>query len=357
MVTIADIARVCGVSKMTVSNVLNGRDSRVSASTKKRVLDAAAELNYQPSAAARSLSVARSEIISLVYYAAAEGDLGLSNPHDAMLLGEIERHVSAAGKHLMIHAATDAADTARRLRSWNVDGAVFLGVLADEVEQLRRHQDVPMVFIDAYTDGGISTVGIDDARGSYEATRLLLSAGHRAIAFAGPYAPSAGVINARYAGFARALEEAGLDADEMHVIANLTFADADAAAADIIAHPQGFTAAVVTADILAIGLIKAFARRGIRVPDDFSLVGFDDLPIAEMVTPSLTTVRQDIAEKARAAVELLTEQLDGSRDPRRIVLEPMLVERETVAAPRPRPASGDARRRSPRVHLRGADVA
>ncbi|MBT2484704.1 MULTISPECIES: LacI family DNA-binding transcriptional regulator [unclassified Microbacterium] len=334
MVTIADIARVCGVSKMTVSNVLNGRDDKVSATTKQRVLGAAAELQYQPSAAARSLSVSRSEIISLVYYAAADGDLGLSNPHDAMLLGEIERHLSAAGKHLMIHAATDASDTARRLRSWNVDGALFLGVLADEVEQLRRHQDVPMVFIDAYTDVEISTVGLDDAHGSYDATRHLLSAGHRSIAFVGPGATSAGVINARFTGFSRALTEAQIDVDDMRVLTNLTFADAEAAAAKLLASPQRFTAAVVTADILAIGLIKAFARRGIRVPDDFSLVGFDDLPIADMVTPSLTTVRQDIAEKARVAVDLLMEQLDGQSAPRRIILEPTLVQRESVAGPR-----------------------
>lgn len=336
MVTITDIARVCGVSKMTVSNVLNGRDGRVSAATRERVREAAAALNYRPSAAARSLSAARSEIISLVYYAAAEGDLGLSNPHDAMLLGEIERHVSAAGKHLMIHAATDAADTAGRLLSWNVDGAVFLGVLADEVELLRRDQDVPMVFIDAYTDAEVSTVGIDDARGSYEATRSLLAAGHRSIAFVGPDATSAGVIDSRFTGFKRALTEAGLDADEMRVIANLTFADADAAADDLLAHPRKFTAAVVTADILALGLIKAFARRGVQVPEDFSLVGFDDLPIADMVSPSLSTVRQDIAEKARAAVELLTDQLEGRREPRRIVLDPILVERESVAPPRER---------------------
>lgn len=333
MVTIADIARECGVSKMTVSNVLNGRDGRVSAATRDRVREAAASLNYQPSAAARSLSVSRSEIVALVYYAAAEGDLGLSNPHDAMLLGEIERHVSGAGKHLMIHAATDAADTARRLRSWNVDGAVFLGVLADEVEQLRSHQDVPMVFIDAYSDAGISTVGIDDARGSYDATRLLLDAGHRSIAFVGPGAASEGVINARFSGFTRAVVDAGLDPADARVIANLTFGDAEAAADDLLAHPRRFTAAVVTADILAVGLIKAFARRGIQVPSEFSLVGFDDLPIAEMVTPALSTVRQDIAEKARAAVELLMDQLDGRREPRRITLDPLLVNRESVGPP------------------------
>ncbi|WP_309104610.1 LacI family DNA-binding transcriptional regulator [Microbacterium sp.] len=333
MVTIADIARVCGVSKMTVSNVLNGHDDRVSATTKARVLSAADELNYQRSAAARSLSVARSEIISLVYYAAAEGDLGLSNPHDAMLLGEIERHISAAGKHLMIHAATDASDTARRLRSWNVDGALFLGVLADEVEQLRRHQDIPMVFIDAYGEAEISTVGPDDEQGGYEATRHLLAAGHRSIAFVGPGASSAGVINARHSGFTRALAEADVSDEGTRVIANLTFAGAESAADDLLSPRGRFTAAVVTADILAIGLIKAFARRSIRVPDDFSLVGFDDLPIAEMMIPSLTTVRQDIAEKARVAVELLMEQLDGQREPRRITLQPLLVERESVGEP------------------------
>jgi len=333
MVTIADIARVCGVSKMTVSNVLNGHDDRVSAKTKAKVLSAADDLNYQPSAAARSLSVARSEIISLVYYAAAEGDLGLSNPHDAMLLGEIERHISAAGKHLMIHAATDATDTARRLRSWNVDGAVFLGVLADEVEQLRLHQDIPMVFIDAHGEAEISTVGLDDEQGGYEATRHLLAAGHRAIAFVGPGATSAGVINARHSGFARALAEAGVADEGTRVLANLTFAGAEHAAAELLSPPGRFTAAVVTADILAVGLIKAFARRGISVPADFSLVGFDDLPIAEMMIPSLTTVRQDIAEKARVAVELLMEQLEGQREPRRITLRPSLVVRESVGGP------------------------
>lgn len=334
MVTIADIARECGVSKMTVSNVLNGHYQRVSAATKDRVLEAATQLDYQPSAAARSLSASRSGIISLVYYAAIDGDLGLSNPHDAMLLGEIERHISAAGKHLMVHAARDAADTARRLRSWNVEGAVFLGVLADEVEQLYRHQHVPMVFIDAYSDAEISTVGLDDEQGSYDATRHLIEAGHRSIAFVGPGATSAGVINSRFEGFTRALAEAGISREGKRVVGGLTFASALAAAEELLAHPQRFTAAVVTADILAIGLIKAFERRGVRVPDDFSLVGFDDLPVAEMAIPSLTTVRQDIAEKARVAVELLLEQLGGQSAPRSIVLEPLLVRRESVAVPR-----------------------
>lgn len=307
MPTLQDVAAAAGVTKMTVSNVLNGRDGKVSAATKARVLAAVAQLGYVPNAAARALTMNRTNLISFIY--PRQEDSSLTNAHDALFMGYLEEALRHAGYLLMIHAATDVLSAAKRLRAWNVAGVVLLGTFQDEVAELRATHDVPIVFLDNYSQSEqISTVTVADEEGGYLAGRHLVELGHTTLAFVGPASDTVGVVAARRKGFTRALGEAGLELAEPHIIHADTVFTAGLQAAAQLAD-SAVTGVFCTADIIAAGLLKGLWQRGCEVPKDISVVGFDDLPLAAQLLPELTTIRQDIAAKAAAVVELLGDQI------------------------------------------------
>ncbi|OJX97048.1 MAG: hypothetical protein BGO96_03095 [Micrococcales bacterium 73-15] len=342
MVSLMDVAKAAGVTKMTVSNVINGKAGRVSAATQARVLAVVAELGYEPNANARALSTARSEIIALVFLGDRdEGQSPLTNPHYADLLDEIERGVAARGKQLMVHFSNDVTTTVAAMRSWNVDGAILFGVNATQVLQLRTAHRAPMVFIDAYGEGLVVS-RLNDELGGRLAAERLIAAGHRRIGFLGPEtSDEPSVVSLRHAGYLAALAEHGIDDyDASRLLCEVNFGEARALAADLLADPRGFTAFVTTADVIAAGLIKGFADVGLRVPDDISLTGFDDTALAEMVTPAITTVHQDTAAKAGGAVDLLFDRMGGGESTLRVV-DPWIVDRESVAPPRVRVVRAD----------------
>ncbi|WP_454048914.1 LacI family DNA-binding transcriptional regulator [Cellulomonas sp. Marseille-Q8402] len=339
MATMRDVAQAAGVSPMTVSNVLNGRRARVSPATVSLVEEAIARLGYVPNGAARALSARSSGIVALVYRSDGGDGPALANPHDSVLVGEVERWVSRAGRHLMIHAAEDVVTTAGSLRTWNVDGAIVLGVLAHEVAELRRLSDVPMVLVDATGHDAIAAVGVDDVAGGRLAGAHLAGLGHRRMAFVGPDATIGGVVEDRYRGWRSALAEHDVPDEVVLRTTTSSFEAGLDAAARLLAAPELPTAVFCTADILAVGLLKGLLGAGVRVPEDVSVIGFDDLPECRHLTPALTTVRQDVRAKGRSAVELLTQVLgeDAAAAPataRRTTLPVELVERETVAPPR-----------------------
>lgn len=335
MVSLTDVAKAAGVTKMTVSNVINGKDGRVSAATQARVLAAIAELGYEPNANARALSTARSEIIALVFLGdRSEDQSPLTNPHYADLLDQIERGVAARGKQLMVHFSNDVATTVAAMRSWNVDGAILFGVNATQVLQLKTAHQAPMVFIDVYGQG-LTVSRLNDELGGRLATEHLIAAGHRRIGFLGPgTSDESSVIALRHAGYLAALAAHGIhDVDPARLACEVNFRQARELAPDLLADPRAFTAFVTTADVIAAGLIKGFADAGLRVPQDISLTGFDDTALAEMVTPGITAVHQDTAAKAQGAVDLLFDHLSGG-EATLIVIDPWLVVRESVAPPR-----------------------
>jgi len=340
MPTLQDVAREAGVSKMTVSNVLNGHRDRVSPATIARVMEVVGRLGYVPNATARSLSARRSNIIALAFPGRdVDGVVPLTNPHDSLFLSEVEWHITRAGLYLMAHSVTSVESTANSLRSWNVDGAIFLGTRADEVAALHTAYEAPMVFIDNHgTSPHISNVGIEDRLGGHLAGRRLIEAGHRRIGFVGPRFDEPGVVRERHAGFVQALAEAGLSLRPEHVVqCNAGFDAAVAATQQVLSAPQRPTAIFATADIIAAGLLKGFVRAGCPVPDQMSIIGFDDLEVGRHVSPEITTLHQDIPGKARAAVEVLLAQLarwPAVRSERR-VLGVTLIERESVGPPPP----------------------
>lgn len=342
MTTLRDIAEAAGVSVMTVSNVVNGRHGKVSPATVARVQELVRDLGYVPNASARALSGRASGIVALVYPDPDPSQPALANAHDATFVGEVQRQVSASGRFLMIHAARDVASTVADLRTWGVDGAIFLGTFGSEVDALRDRYDIPMVFVDNYSESGsVTTVRIDDARGGDLAARHLTAAGHTRVAFAGPETAVEGVVRRRLDGFLHGLREGGADVQPDLVLpCAMSFRAGHDLAGALLESPRRPTAVFATADVIAIGILKGLADRGLSAPHDLSVVGFDDLSEGEHRSPMLTTIRQDVPAKARASVDLLLaaaeEAAEAEGAPRggRVVLDVELVERETVGAPR-----------------------
>jgi LacI family transcriptional regulator len=336
-VTLKDIADEAGVSMMTVSNVVNGKRARVSPETIERIQRIVAERGYVPSASARSLAAKSSRLIGLLVPAADEDSLMIS-PHNVAIVGQIERELRKGGYHLLLRGIAQPAEVAEALQSWSLDGAVLLGFLDEEIDRLtpRAVGKVSLLAIDSYSANPLTTgVRSDDFTGALLAARHLISLGHREIVFAGPAFSSVGVVHQRYEGFREAFASEGLEWRERLVTVETTTHARGVELGRVLKdeHPSA-TAVFATADILAIGIMEGLAERGFSVPGDVSVLGFDDLDLSRYVTPRLTTIAQDIPQKAGIAVRQLLAAVEGKEhltDP--ITLDVRLIERESTGSP------------------------
>lgn len=333
MTTVRDIAAEAGVSAMTVSNVINGRTDKVSAATAERVRAIMARTGYVPNGPATALASRRSNIVALVH--AASGARRQPSPHDSLFVDEVERQLTSSGRFLMLRSADDVAVTAAELNSWRVDGAIVLGAFTSEAEEVQLKLGLPLVFVDNYsTSRRISRVGIDDFDGGLKAGRELIAAGHRRLALVAPGVDHPGVIRQRALGFKAAISEAGLDVDSLRLIDCAPFFDESVALGEALAlDPDRPTGLFATADIIAIGLVRGLSGAGVAVPSQASVIGFDDLPEARYVSPDLTTVRQDIPAKAKAAVAALLDLMAGKERVAEVRLPVELTRRGSVAPP------------------------
>ena len=334
MTTLKDIAQEAGVSMTTVSNVINGNLSRVSKESAKRIENIIKSRGYIPNASARSLAKNRANIIAIILRGDKDEN-ALANPHNAILVGTMIQEIQLHGYHTMINMMKGPEDITQSLRTWNVDGAVFLGMFDDEIEELYSVSDIPKVFIDSYSNiRQLSNIGIDDFKGGQLAARHLLSRGHRNIAFVSPPVLQTGVIHQRFAGFCCELEKHNVTFQKSHQFT----LESDVKPNKIIALGRSladkadkFSAAFVTSDQIASYLIQGMISAGIRVPEDISIVGFDNLALCQQMTPQLTTISQNLEEKATRAVEILFHRLDSDSAPAEsLVLDVSLVERNSV---------------------------
>ena len=312
MTSIRDVAAAAGVSRMTVSNVINGRHHKAAPATVARVLRVIEDLDYVPDAPARSLAGNRSRMVGMVIHHPDEARALLENPHDALLLGAVGRALATAGFSFIPAASHDVVGAARRLGSWRVDGLIVYGSVADEINDLQRTHPRPLVFLDNYSrDQNVPVVGMDDGDGGLQAGRHLIELGHRVIAYAGPLrAGSCGVVAHRFGGLQRAVEEAGVPGQLIPVEADHHPRSAGRAVEEILSHRAPATAIVASSDVLAAEILGALLDCGIAVPRDMSVVGFDDMPVAQWVRPQLTTVAQDVEAKATAAVDMVVRLID-----------------------------------------------
>ncbi|MEE0957583.1 MAG: LacI family DNA-binding transcriptional regulator [Ruminococcus sp.] len=314
--TIKQIAEKAGVSVASVSNVINGNFHKVSAQTRERIEKIIAESDYTPNAMARSLATQQSNIISLVIPNIGDYFTFNENPYYADLIAEIEKYVRGNNYCLMIRCIDRCRDIVPLLSSWNVDGALFAGVSAEEIREVRRNLRCPAVFIDSYCeDDGVACVGIDDYRGGYLSAQHLLNCGHRKIAFAAPRFGTEGVIWERFCGFRDACAEQGvtLEKDDIFEVDAIE-SNSIIAGNDIALSPKRFTAVGVMSDVSACGIVSGLRQCGRRVPEDISVIGFDNLSICNFCTPKLTTISQDIEMKAHKAGDLLMRMIAEKKE-------------------------------------------
>ncbi|MFJ4223010.1 LacI family DNA-binding transcriptional regulator [Microbacterium sp. NPDC089695] len=312
----ATVAAAAGVSGQTVSRVVNG-SPRVDPATRERVERAMAELGYRPHRAARALRTGRSHTIGLVVTT-------LATVGNSRMLQATADAAAARGYALMLMTAGDSVGEAfARLVEQEVDGALVLNEASALVPAAERPADLRLVVVDAPADHGLVVVHSDHAGGAAAATGRLLATGAATVHhLAGPADSFA--ASERERGWRETLLAAG--ADVPPVVRGDWTAEAGYAAGQRL----GDAAAVFCAnDQMALGLLRALADSGLRVPDDVAVIGFDDVPEAANFRPPLTTVRQDFEALAHRAVALLVAEIEGAASPASTVVPTTLIERSS----------------------------
>ncbi len=334
-VSIKDVAREAGVSTTTVSYVLNRKPSQtISAETTERIWQAVRKLNYVPNLNARSLTSQKTNLIGVVIPQTEPGkEFMFANPFYGELLSAIEYTARRNGYHLLLSGPDPDQNYSQIARNRSVDGIIIVGSYPDRNITELHQLSVPVVLVDTYIkDPLFHTIGIDDRQGGLLATRYLIAHGHREIAFVSGSVSEQGVTQKRFLGYMDALNEAGLAMDEKRLyLGTVSFDFAQSVAEEMRKRGSRETAAFTTADILGMGLIKGLRKLGKSVPKDMSIVGFDDLDLACMTDPSLTTVHQDIAAKGTNAVQIILDAMAGRTEKQERILPIRLEERESVA--------------------------
>uniref|UniRef100_UPI0040564499 LacI family DNA-binding transcriptional regulator n=1 Tax=Acetatifactor sp. TaxID=1872090 RepID=UPI0040564499 len=335
MVTIRDIAQATGVSATTVSNVIHGRDNRVSADTIHKINNAIKELGYVPNMSARSLVSSSSKVIGFVNHAVSRSTTNvMEDPFHSTAIGAIEAALNENGYYLMLRTVETAEELVTFLQKWNVDGLFFTGIFKDKFFDSVSGLNIPIVFLDSYVrTPEFCNVGLEDFTGSYNATQHLIEKGHRHIGFASPNIKDGGVLQERFLGYKAALAESSIPFDKSVVFQHeMDIASCKLTSDEIIKHAE-LTGLVVTADIMAAGIMTGLRSHGVRIPDDISIVGFDDINIAQLVTPPLTTIRQDMNLKGRLAADFMLQKLRGKQlESSEVILPTKLIERDSVKA-------------------------
>ncbi|HHW83227.1 MAG TPA: substrate-binding domain-containing protein [Actinomycetales bacterium] len=325
----SDVALVAGVSHQTVSRVLNTPDA-VRETTRERVTQAMAELGYRPNLAARALARARSPLLGVI--SAGEARFGPTHA-----LHAVEEAAQAAGyisTHVPAISPTQAREATDHLFSVGVAGIVVVAPtheLADRIVARRRDTPVVLIAAGAPISEGVSVVAVDQELGARLAVRHLAELGHTRIHhLSGP--PRWFDAHTRVIGWQEECHALGLE-QGLLVEGGWDAADGFAATNRLLAAGASVEAIFAANDLMALGAIRALRMRGLDVPGDVSVVGFDDAEGTDFYLPPLTTVRQPFAHVGRLAIEVLLTMLDGesatSRSP-----EPELVVRESAASPR-----------------------
>ena len=332
---IFDVARLAGVSHQTVSRVLNDLPN-VRPATRVRVEDAIKQLRYRPSTAARSLVTRRSRTIGLI--TTGNPDYGPSS----ILLGFTEaarnaRYLVSISSMLETDVASMRA-AVELLLSQNVEAVVLIAAHRGALEAIQGIDlGVPLIAVESSGRVGFHSVSIDQFRGAFDATEHLIGLGHRSILhLAGP--EDSMDATERVRGWRAALSEHGLVALEP-LVGDWSPGSGYRLGQLYAADPaRSFTALFVANDQMALGAMHAFSQAGIRIPQDVSVIGFDDIPEAEHLTPPLTTIRQDFSELGATVMSTLLELiLDGTLEEAKHPVPHLVVRESTAPAPAPGP--------------------
>ena len=346
MASITQVARLAGVSTATASRVVSSSAYPVSAGTRARVLEAARELDYVPNALARGLLKSTVPVVGVIVH-------DITDPYFSEVVRGIEDAASLGG-HLVIICSSDRIaerenSYVRLLRSMRAGTLIFAGSGIDDPvsnEEMGRHLSAmrdygaAVVHLSPHAFGA-PEVSVDNASGVRSMVEALVGLGHRRIAFlAGP--TSLYVARQRLGGYRAGIADARIEFDERLVVGTGFNREAGASAVDaLLAGDAPFTAICAANDLLALGALQRLATLGIKVPDEVSVAGFDDIRVAAMTAPSLTTVRLPLHELGRRGFEYAERLLADGRPPHE-VLPTEVVMRESTAPPPPEPPVGRA---------------
>ncbi|MFC4615302.1 LacI family DNA-binding transcriptional regulator [Cellulomonas algicola] len=329
-VKMADVARTAGVSVATVSKVVNGRYG-VAAATLSRVQEVIEELGYEASLGARSLRSHRTNVLGILV---AEFE-----PYSTELLKGASAAVGATGYELLAYSGGGAGGSVgwerrylSRLAGTLIDGAVIVTPTVVEA-----HPGVPVVAVDPHTGpSGLPTVDADSFAGAVLATEHLLGLGHTRVAFLGGR-PDLESARLREDGFRHAMAAAGVPVDEDLVrVGGYRPETADQPANELLARPEPPSAVFAANDLSAIRVVEVARSLGLRVPEDLSVIGFDNVPESALATPPLTTISQPLQQMGAEALRLLVDLIDGRERGVHVRLPTELVERASTAPPRDR---------------------
>jgi LacI family transcriptional regulator len=337
MASISEVARLAGVSTATASRVVSSADYPVSAATRARVLDAARELDYVPNALARGLLKSQIPMVAVIVH-------DITDPYFAEVVRGVEDAASSAG-YLVITCSSERdaereTSYVRLLRSMRAASVIFAASGLDDPasnEEIERHltamraDGAAVVHLSPHALGA-ADVGVDNEAGMASMVAALVELGHREIAFlAGP--STLFVARARLDGYRRGLEAAGIAFDERLVIHTGFDADGGALGIDtLLGGTARFTAVACANDPLAMGALARLAELGITVPARVSVAGFDDVPVAAITSPSLSTVRLPLREMGRRGFAEAARVLGGA-DLAPAVLPTEVAMRGSTAAP------------------------
>ncbi len=329
MVTIYDIAEATGYSAPTVSKALNGQGS-LSEETRQRILDKAKELGYEPNITARTLTTKKSHLIGVIYDDTGM-NMGFAHPLFSPVLTRFREKIEAAGYDIIFLSRHFNMTYFSHANFRCIDGVIIINPATNTPADFQDFikTDLPRVSTNSVFEG-VPTVITENVQSGYEAAEYLVKHGHKKIAYIS--APVNGISTApdeRYEGFKSALEHYQLYDESLYELSTDWTKESGAEAfGRLIKRRKDITAVFVTNDQLAFGVYEYAKKHGIRIPEDISVIGFDDEIASEYL--GLTTFRQSTTEIADIASQLMLDQIDGKQVPPLIRCRAEIVERESV---------------------------
>lgn len=313
MSTIYEIAKIAGVSPTTVSKVINNYPD-VSDKTRAKIQKILQEENFLPNSQAQFLSTKRTWTLGIVYF--EDLRVGLSHPFFSGVIEAFKRQADKQGYSLLFGSKNDRLKNDTFLEYFKyraVDGIAIICTDPNDKETLELiESDFPIVVIDM-VNKNTSTVASDNMEGCYLAVKYLYDLGHRKIAYIEGTSKSDNWASVtRRKGYEKAMKRLGLDIIDGYIADGVNFDVSGGynAMKGLLKHKEIPTAVFTAGDKIAIGAIDALKDEGLSVPDDMSIVGYDDIELARYITPKLTTIRQDRVEIGKTAVDLLVKQIN-----------------------------------------------
>lgn len=333
MIRIKDIAKQANVSPTTVSNVIHGNTKKVSAATIERIQKLLEDVSYVPSMSARMLAQNRSRIIGVLLGLKAEKRRnGQGDAFANITISAVEDEIFKRNYYMLLHLSSTTEENLQLAATWNVEGLITIGLSEQDNLKIQSRCRAPIVSIDNYYGkDAVANIGLDDWQGGYVMGDYLVKQGHRKILFLADN--DLGVDHFRWEGFQAAVKEAGiLVTEKQHILFPSNVEERMKFYQKELNYLLSFDALFFASDYYALEGMNYLQDKGVNIPIDVSVVGFDDSEYAILARPQLTTVRQDIYQKGVAAVGKLLAFIEGNKDVSMVEKLPVeLVVRDSVS--------------------------